>query len=130
MFSVQTICDYVGRITASRADFSLIFIKYQPICRVIPFFFVSLVSMQYVLPVNLKDLYPSKHNEYTRCCQARNKFVMKTAFYILQVEDGQPISNPIHSQDILDASSYPCPQIFSTSRPNWYQPLRTEVAIT
>ena len=56
--------------------------------------------------------------------------VMKIAFYILRIADGQSISNPIHSQDILDASSYPCPQTFSTSRPNWYWPLRTKVAIT
>ena len=59
---------------------------------------------------------------------ARNKFVMKIAFYILQIEDGQSISNPIHSQDILDASLYPCPQTYLISRSNWYQPSRMEVA--
>ena len=51
MFSKQTLCDYVGGITAHKAGFSLVFIKYQPICRVINFF-VSLVSIQYVLTVN------------------------------------------------------------------------------
>ena len=51
MFSKQTLCDYVGQITARRAGFSLVFIKYQPICRVVKFF-VSLVSIQYVLTVN------------------------------------------------------------------------------
>ena len=42
----------------------------------------------------------------------RNKFVMKIAFYILRIVDGQSISNPIHSQDILDASSYPVLKYF------------------
>ena len=49
MFSKQTLCDYVGCITAHKAGFSLVFIKYQPICRVIKNS-VSLVSIQYVLP--------------------------------------------------------------------------------
>ena len=44
--------------------------------------------------------------------------VMKIAFYILQIEDGQSISNPIRSQDILDASSYPRPQTYLISRSN------------
>ena len=35
MFSKQTLCVYMGQITARRAGFSLVFIKYQPICRVI-----------------------------------------------------------------------------------------------
>ena len=51
MFSKQTLSDYVGQITAHRVGFSLVFIKYQPICRVIKNS-VSLVSIQYVLPVN------------------------------------------------------------------------------
>ena len=56
MFSKQTLCDHVGQITActrarARAGFSLVFIKYQAICRIINFF-VSLVSIQYVLTVN------------------------------------------------------------------------------
>ena len=37
---------------------------------------------------------------------------MKIAFYILQIADSQLISNPIHSQDMLDASSYPSSNIF------------------
>ena len=45
MFSKQTLCDYVGQITARKVAFSLVFIKYQPICRVIEYS-VSLVSIQ------------------------------------------------------------------------------------
>ena len=44
-------CDYVGHKTAHRVGFSLVFIKYQCICIVIKSS-VSLVSIQYILPVN------------------------------------------------------------------------------
>ena len=43
--------DYVGHKTAHRAGLSLVFIRYQHICRIIKSS-VSLVSIKYILPVH------------------------------------------------------------------------------